>query len=162
MKIELRELEFDIGGDNRVVEYRAEIWIDGELAFEASSDGDFGEDVFVQVGRITIAEIDAWLGDNRPPEIVDGERRPADLALEVAGIVDTAAYTDLIERKLRHQVIAIEDDAVKGYTLVGTRQATIAALRKRNPSALIVTGEDQTLIVRAAQLLFRGAPPSLN
>jgi hypothetical protein len=84
MKIELRNLETSFPTEGELVEYQAEIWIDGTLAFEASSDGDFGQDVFVQVGPITKQEVDQWIGENRPAESIHGKIYPADLGSEFA------------------------------------------------------------------------------
>ena len=155
MKIELRNLETTFPTEGELVEYQAEIWIDGTLAFEASSDGDFGQDVFVQVGSITKEEIDRWIGENCPSESVDGIIYPADLGSEVAEMVDTAAFSKVIERTLKTKLVTIQGHQVVTYELVGPLDKTIAALKREVPSALVVTADDQALIVRAARLLFK-------
>ena len=155
MKIELRNLETTFPTEGELIEYQAEIWIDNNLAFEASSDGDFGQDVFVQVGSITKEEVDRWIGENRPAESIDGKICPADLVSEIAEMVDTAAFSKVIERTLKTKLVTIQGNKVVAYQLVGPRNKTIAALKREVPSALVVTANDQALIVRAARLLFK-------
>jgi len=155
MKIELRNLETTFPTEGELVEYQAEIWIDGTLAFEASSDGDFGQDVFVQVGSITKEEVDRWIGENRPAESVDGKIYPADLGSEIAEMVDTAAFSKVIERALKTKLVTIEGHQVVTYELVGPLDKTIATLKREVPAALVVTANDQALIMRAARLLFK-------
>jgi hypothetical protein len=155
MKIELRNLETSMPTEGELVEYQAEVWIDGALAFEASSDGDFGQDVFIQVGSITRDEVDQWIGENRPGTSIDGIIYPADLGSEIADMVDTAAFSKIIEHTLKTKLVTIQDNQVVTYDLVGPRDLTIAALEREVPSALIVTANDNALIVRAARLLFK-------
>ena len=138
-----------------MVEYQAEIWIDDALAFEASSDGDDGQDVFVQVGSVTRNEVDQWIGENRAAVSVDGIIYPADLESEIADIVDTSAFSKTIERTLKTSLVTIQGKRVITYKLVGPRDEAIAALKRDVPSALIVTANDEALIARAARLLFK-------
>ena len=155
MKIELRNLETTFPTEGELVEYQAEIWIDNTLAFEASSDGDFGQDVFVQLGSITKEEVDRWIGENRPAESIDGKICPADLGSEIAEMVDTAAFSKVIERTLKTKLVTIQGHQVVTYELVGPLDKTIAALKREVPSALVVTADNPALIVRAARLLFK-------
>ncbi|MCH2221038.1 MAG: hypothetical protein MK097_12070, partial [Dechloromonas sp.] len=66
MKIELRRINHNPKLSEETNAYSAEVWIDGEHAFDARNQGQGGCDFYRQTGRWTEAEVSAWLKANRP------------------------------------------------------------------------------------------------
>ena len=65
MQIELRRISYSAALSQETAAFSAEVWIEGELAFHARNQGTGGADFYHQVGRWTVAEVDAWLAPFR-------------------------------------------------------------------------------------------------
>ncbi len=134
MLIELRKLKIIEQLSKDCACYTAELWIDGRLAFLASNRGQGGADDYRQVGVITEAEVDSWLKDNRPVRTLHGIVLPPTLEHEVAFLMDEAENISLLRRRLRTNVITIEDGQVYTYPLKKRPlTSVIAAIRAKNP-----------------------------
>jgi hypothetical protein len=80
----------------------------------------------IAVGAITEAEVNSWLRANRQRSS-HGMTFDPDLEHEVATLMDQAEQHALLRRRLRSNVVTIEDGAVYTYPLKGRSAAVIAA-----------------------------------
>lgn len=87
MKIELRRINHNPKLSEETEAFTAEVWIDGECAFEARNQGQGGCDLYRQVGRWTEAEVNAWLKANRPIRPFEGLTLQHDLEAEVGDLL---------------------------------------------------------------------------
>ena len=132
MKIELRSLKLHKQLSQETNAYTATIWIDGEAAFAASNHGQGGCDEYRQIGAKTEQDVEAWIKANTP----DGN-----LEIVVGDLIEKAEAIKTLKRKLKSNVVTIEDGKVYSYKL-GAR------LR---PGTRIVGAED---LEEAAALLM--------
>jgi hypothetical protein len=137
---------------------RAEIWIDGELAFHARNQGTGGADFYHQVGRWTEREVDAWLKSNRPPHMLGGYIAcDHDLELEVSDLLTRAVEGRRLKRLLRTNLITIENGQILQYPLRKRPLAIVArAVRATNPEVVIVNAAGEDVLTRALDLLLSG------
>lgn len=145
MLFELRKLKIIKQLSRDCTCYTAELWIDGRLAFLAGNRGQGGADDYRQAGVLTEAEVESWLKANRPVRKFHGIPLPPTLEHEVAFLMDEAENMALLRRRLRTNIITIEDGKVYTYPLKKRPIATaIAALRTKIPRIEILneTGDD--------------------
>jgi hypothetical protein len=154
MLIELRKLKIIKQLSQDCACYTAELWIDGRLAFLTSNRGQGGADDYRQVGVITEAEVDTWLKANRPVRRFHGIVLPPTLEHEVAFLMDEAENIALLRRRLRTNVITIEDGQVYTYPLKQRPGATvIAAIRTKKPQIEILNETGDHGLRRAVHIL---------
>lgn len=133
------------------------MWIDGTPAFHASNRGHGGADDFHTVGKVSVAEVDAWLAANRPVTHSHGVEFPVTLDIELAAMMDMIAETKQMRRKTRTHVVTIDGAQVFAYPLIGrTPAVVIEGVRKRSPNSRIVN-DDDAAITDAVRLLLATA-----
>ena len=79
MQIELRRISYSAALSQETAAFSAEVWIEGELAFHARNQGTGGADFYHQVGRWTVAEVDAWLKAHPACAAICVAHRPGDV-----------------------------------------------------------------------------------
>lgn len=155
MLIELRKVRIVKALSEETTCYTAEIWIDGALAFHASNRGHGGADDYRPVGAITEAEVNRWLEANRPTRSFHGMTFEPDLENEVARLMDEAEHLALIRRRLRTNVVTIENGDVYSYPLKGRPVAAlISAIRAKKSDIEIVNEAGEPGLARAVQILL--------
>lgn len=154
MLIELRKLKIIKRLSQDCSCYTAELWIDGQLAFLASNHGQGGADDYRRVGVITEAEVDTWLKANRPDRPFHGIVLAPTLEHEVAFLMDEAENIALLRRRLRSNVITIEDGQIYTYPLKKRPvAAVIAAIRTKKPQIEILNETPDDGLRRAVHIL---------
>ena len=124
MQIELRRISYSAALSQETAAFSAEVWIEGELAFHARNQGTGGADFYHQVGRWTVAEVDAWLKANRPVRTLDENLGcDHDLEIEVADLLARELESRRLKRLLRTNLLTIEIGRILQYPL-----------RKRSPA----------------------------
>lgn len=160
MLIELRKLRIMKALSEETPCYTAEIWINGALAFHASNRGHGAADDYRQAGAITEAEVNNWLRANRPIRSFHDMTFEPDLEHEIASLMDQAEHLALLRRRMRTNVVTIEDDEVFTYPLRGRPAAAlVAALRAKSPGIEIVNEAGEAGLERAVQILLAQASP---
>ncbi len=155
MKIELRRITHSAALSQETTAYRAEIWIDGELAFHAHNHGHGAADFFDKVGRWEVAEVDAWLKANRLPWALGDLTLDHDLESEVSDLLTRALEGRRLKRLLRTNLVTIEKDQIFQYPLRKRPIATISsAVLATNPKAVVVNGAGDEVFERALDLLI--------
>ncbi|HEX7854998.1 MAG TPA: hypothetical protein VF503_15015 [Sphingobium sp.] len=155
MLIELRKLKVIKALSEETSCYTAEIWIDGALAFLASNRGHGGADDFRQKGTLTEAEVDQWLKAHRTARTYQGIDLDPSLENEVAEKIDVAESVSALRRRLRTNIVTIEDGAVYSYPLKKRPpDPVIAAIRIKRPAAEILNGADDARLLAAARLIL--------
>lgn len=151
MQIELRRISYSAALSQETAAFSAEIWIDGELAFRARNEGAGGADFYHQMGRRTVAEVDAWLADNRLPRYLDENLAcDHDLEIEVSDLLIRAVESRRLKRLLRTNLVTIENDRILQYPLRKRPLAIVSrAVRATNPAAVIVNDADDEVFARA-------------
>ena len=153
MLIELRKLKVIKALSEETSCYTAEIWIDGALAFLASNRGQGGADDYRQNGTITEAEVDRWLKAHRTTRTYQGINLEPSLEQEIATLIDEAESVSALRRRLRTNIVTIEDGAVYSYPLKKRpAEPLIAAIRSKKPTAEILNGADEATLLKAARL----------
>lgn len=161
MLIELRKLRIMKALSEETPCYTAEIWINGALAFHASNRGHGAADDYRQAGAITEAEVNNWLRANRPIRSFHDMTFEPDLEHEIASLMDQAEHLALLRRRMRTNVVTIEDGEVFTYPLRGRPAAAlVAALRAKSPGIDIVNEAGEAGLARAVQILLAQASPS--
>ena len=156
MQIELRRISYSAALSRETSAFSAEVWIDGELAFLVRNEGTGGADFYRQVGRLTQAEVDAWLASNRLPRMLDEHLGcDHDLEIEVSDLLIRAVEGRRLKRLLRTNLVTIESDQILHYPLRKRPLAIIArAVRATNPAAVIVNDAGDEVFARALDLLL--------
>ncbi len=155
MLIELRKLKIIKALSEETACYTAEIWIDGVLSFHASNRGHGAADDYRRSGALTEAEVNAWLKANRPARSFHGMTFEPDLEHEVARLMDEAEHLALLRRRLRTNVVTIEDGEVYTYPLKGRPVAALmSSIRAKKPDIEFVNETGEPGLVRAVQLLL--------
>lgn len=155
MHIELRKLRVMAGLSEETACYTAEIWIDGVRSFAASNRGHGGADYYHPLGSVTEAEVNDWLRANRPTRVFHGIMLEPSLEHEIAHLMDAAEQGKALRRKLRTNIITIENGSVYSYPLKGRPPAAVAsAIRKTNPAAEIVYDSESPAFESALVLLL--------
>ncbi len=155
MNIELRKLRIVAALSEETACYSAEIWIDGVKAFAASNRGHGGADDYDQLGTITEAEVDEWLRANRTAKVFHGLTLEPSLEHEVAHLMDVVEQAKVLKRKLRTNIVTIEEGTVYTYPLKGRPPAAvIAAIRRTKPAVEIVNDAGEPSIAKAVDLLL--------
>lgn len=155
MLIELRKLRIIKALSEETPCYTAEIWIDGALAFHASNRGHGGADDYRPVGAIAEAEVNRWLKANRSTRSSHGMTFEPDLENEVARLMDAAEHLALLRRRLRTNVVTIENGDVYSYPLKGRPFAALSsAIRAKKPDIEIVNEAGEPGLARAVQVLL--------
>lgn len=155
MLIELRKLKIIKALSEETTCYTAEIRIDGALAFLASNRGQGGADDYRAAGTLTEAEVDGWLKANRTTRRYQGIDLEPSLELEVSTLMDEAESVTALRRRLRTNIITIEDGAVYSYPLKKRpAEPLITAIATRRPTAEILNGADAVTLLRAARLVL--------
>ncbi len=99
MKIELRRITHSAALSQETTAYRAEIWIDGELAFHSHNHGHGSADFFDKVGCWDLAEVDTWLKANRAPTVLGDITLDHDLEAEVSDLLTRALEGRRVKRR---------------------------------------------------------------
>ena len=155
MKIELRRITHSAALSQETTAYRAEIWIDGELAFHAHNQGHGSADFFDKVGCWDLAEVDTWLKANRAPTVLGDITLDHDLEAEVSDLLTRALEGRRLKRLLRTNLVTIEKDQIFQYPLRKRPVATISsAVLATNPKAVVVNGAGDEVFERALDLLM--------
>ena len=158
MLIDLRRLKIVKALSEETPCYTAEIWIDGILSFHASNRGHGGADDYRQAGAMTEAAVNAWLKANRPVRSYHGMIFEPDLESEIARLMDEAEQLGLLRRRLRTNIVTIEDGEVYTYPLKRRPAAAlISAIRSKKPGIEIVNESGEPGLVRAAHILLAKA-----
>lgn len=156
MQIELRRISYSAALSQETAAFSAEVWIEGELAFHARNQGTGGADFYHQVGRWTVAEVDAWLKANRPVRTLDENLGcDHDLEIEVADLLARELESRRLKRLLRTNLLTIESGQILQYPLRKRPPAMVArAVRATNPAAVIVNDAGDEVFARALDLLL--------
>ncbi|WP_298399042.1 hypothetical protein [Sphingobium sp.] len=156
MQIELRRISYSAALSQETAAFSAQVWIDGELAFHARNEGMGGADFYHQVGRWTVAEVDAWLKANRPVRYLDENLAcDHDLEIEVSDLLIRAVEGRRLKRLLRTNLVTIENDQILQYPLRKRPLAIVSrAVRATNPAAVIVNDAGDEVFARALDLLL--------
>lgn len=155
MKIELRRITHSAALSQETAAYRAEIWIDGELAFHAHNQGHGSADFFDKVGRWDESEVQAWLKANRPPRALGDTTIDHDLEWEVSDLLTYALEGRRLKRLLRTNLVTIEKNQIFQYPLRKRPLANISrAVLATNPDAVIVNGAADDVFEHALDLLI--------
>ncbi|HUD91672.1 MULTISPECIES: hypothetical protein [Sphingobium] len=156
MQIELRRVSYSAALSQETAAFSADVWIDGELAFHARNQGTGGADLYHQVGRWTLAEVDAWLKANRPVRTLDENLAcDHDLEIEVSDLLLRAVEGRRLKRLLRTSLLTIENDRILQYPLRKRPLAIISrAVRATNPAAIVVNDAGDEVFARALDLLL--------
>ena len=161
MQIALRKLKLALHLSEETTAYSAEIWIDGQLAFQASNQGHGGADHYREIGRWSAQDVDAWLIANRPPHRSGTLELPHDLEIEIGVLIAVADALALLKRRLKTNVLTIEAKGVMAYPLrKRPREIVERAVRAMNPATEIVTGNDAGQLLRAARIISSAASNS--
>ena len=157
MKIELRRINYNPKLSEETNAYSAEIWIDGEHAFDARNQGQGGCDFYRQTGRWTEAEVNAWLKIHRPIRPFQGLPLEQDLEAEVGDLLAHELEYRRLRRLLRTNLITIERGQIFQYPLrKRPLDLVMRAVIATNPAAVIVnTGGDE--VVREALAILLAA-----
>ena len=156
MQIELRRISYSAALSQETAAYSAQIWIDGELALHARNQGTGGADFYHQVGRWTVAEVDAWLKANRPVRTLDENLAcDHDLEIEVSDLLLHAVKGRRLKRLLRTNLVTIENNQILQYSLRKRPLAIITrAVRATNFAAVIVNDAGDEVFARALNVLL--------
>lgn len=158
MLIALRKLRIIKALSEETRCYTAEIWIDGAPAFHASNRGHGGADDYRQVGAITEAEVNSWLRANRPTRSFHGMTFQPDLEHEVASLMDQTEHFAMLRRRMRTNIVTIEDGEVYTYPLKGrSGAALVAVLRAKKPDIEVVNETGEAGLARAVHVLLAQA-----
>jgi hypothetical protein len=126
------------------------------VGLHARNQGTGGADFYVQVGRWTQDEVDAWLRSNRPSRDLDDNLACVhDLEIEVSDLLLRAVEGRRLKRLLRSNLITIENDRVQKYPLRKRPLAIITrAVRAANPDAVLVNDAGDEVFACALDLLL--------
>lgn len=153
MKIELRRINHNPKLSEETNAFSAEIWIDGERAFEARNQGQGGCDFYRQLGRWSEAEVDAWLKANRPIRPFQGLTLEHDLEAEVGDLLASELEYRRLKRLLRTNLITIERGQIFQYPLRRRPLDLVArAVTATNPAAVIVNAGGDDAIRKAVAI----------
>lgn len=155
MKIELRRINHNPRLSEETNAYTAEIWIDGERAFDARNQGQGGCDLYRQIGRWTEAEVNAWLKANRPIRPFQGLTLEHDLEAEVGDLLAYELEYRRLKRLLRTNLITIERGQIFQYPLrKRSLDLVTRAVIATNRQAVIVNGGEDDVIRQALAILL--------
>lgn len=155
MKIELRRINHNAKLSEETDAYTAEIWIDGERAFDARNQGQGGCDLYRQIGRWTEAEVNAWLKANRPIRPFQGLTLEHDLEAEVGDLLAYELEYRRLKRLLRTNLITIERGQIFQYPLRKRPLDLVTrAVIATNRQAVIVNGGEADVIRQALAILL--------
>lgn len=158
MKIELRRINHNPKLSEETNAYSAEVWIDGEYAFDARNQGQGGCDFYRQTGRWTEAEVNAWLKTNRPIRPFQGLTLEHDLEAEVGDLLEHELEHRRLKRLLRTNLVTIERGQIFQYPLRRRPLDLVArAVTATNPAAVIVNGGGDEVIRQALAILLAAA-----
>jgi len=150
MKIELRRINHNPKLSEEANAYSAEIWIDGEHAFDARNQGQGGCDFYRQTGRWTEDEVNAWLKAHRPIRPFQGLTLEHDLEAEVGDLLEHELEYRRLKRLLRTNLITIERGQIFQYPLRKRPLDLVTqAVTTTNPAAVIVNGGGDEVIRKA-------------
>jgi hypothetical protein len=155
MKIELRRINHNLKLSEETNAYTAEIWIDGERAFDARNQGQGGCDLYRQIGRWTEAEVNTWLKANRPIHPFRGLTLEHDIEAEVGDLLAHELEYRRLKRLARTNLITIERGQIFQYPLRKRPFDLVArAVTATNRQAVIVNGGDDDVIRQALTILL--------
>ncbi|CCA93085.1 putative uncharacterized protein [Novosphingobium sp. PP1Y] len=155
MKIELRRINHNAKLSEESNAYTAEIWIDGERAFDARNQGQGGCDFYRQIGRWSEAEVNAWLKANRPVRTYQGLTLEHDLEAEVGDLLARELEYRRLKGLLRTNLVTIERGQVFQYPLRKRPLDLVArAVTATNRQAVIVNGAHDDVIRQALAILL--------
>jgi hypothetical protein len=155
MKIELRRINHNAKLSEETNAFTAEVWIDGERAFDARNQGQGGCDLYRQIGRWTEAEVNAWLKANRPIRPFQGLTLEHDLEAEVGDLLGHELEYRRLKRLLRTNLVTIERGQILQYPLRKRPLDLVArAVTATNRQAVIVNGSDDDVIRQALTILL--------
>ena len=155
MKIELRRINHNPKLSEETNAYTAEVWIEGERAFDARNQGQGGCDLYCQIGRWTEAEVNSWLKANRSIRPFQGLTLEHDLEAEVGDLLAQELEYRRLKRLARTNLITIERGRIFQYPLRKRPLDLVArAVRATNPQAVIVNGGDDAVIRQALAILL--------
>jgi hypothetical protein len=155
MKIELRRINYNPKLSEETDAFTAELWIDGERAFDVCNQGQGGCDLYRQTGRWTEAEVDAWLKANRPIRPFQGLTLQHDLEAEVGDLLARELEYRRLKRLLRTNLITIERGQIFQYPLRKRSPDLVArAVLATNRQAVIVNGGSDDAIRQALAILL--------
>lgn len=155
MKIELRRINHNPKLSEETNAFSAEIWIDGEPAFEARNQGQGGCDLYRQLGRWCEAEVNVWLKANRPIRPFQGLTLEHDLEAEVGDLLASELEYRRLKRLLRTNLITIERGQIFQYPLRKRPLDLVArAVTATNPAAVIVNEGGDDVIRKAVAIVL--------
>lgn len=155
MKIELRRINYNAKLSEETNAYTAEVWIDGERAFDARNQGQGGCDFYRQIGRWSEAEVSSWLKANRPVRTYQGLTLEHDLEAEVGDLLERELEYRRLKRLLRTNLVTIERGQIFQYPLRKRPLDLVArAVTATNRQAVIVNGGDEGVIRQALAILL--------
>lgn len=155
MKIELRRINHNAKLSEETNAYTAEVWIDGERAFDARNQGQGGCDLYRQLGRWTEDEVNAWLKANRPIRPFQGLTLEHDLEAEVGDLLAYELEFRRLKRLARTNLITIERGQIFQYPLRKRPLDLVTrAVIATNPQAVIINGGGDDVIRQALAILL--------
>ncbi|WP_294131775.1 hypothetical protein [Sphingobium sp.] len=155
MKIELRRINHNPKLSEETNAYSAEVWIDGERAFDARNQGQGGCDHYRQIGQWTEAEVNAWLKSNRPILPFQGLTLEHDLEVEVGDLLAHELEHRRLKRLMRTNLVTIERGQIFQYPLRKRPLDLVAsAVTTTNSHIVIVNGGDDNVIRQALVILL--------
>ena len=132
--------------------YRFEMWIDGVHAFDADRrPAPSMTYSYTQLGDISIAQVDAWLRDNRPGYVLRGEHRPHVIEDEAAFLLSEACWLDLIRHWLTGCIVIYTGGAfrlgvLEAYSEDSPKRIRAAAA-EQFPDGIIVNDIDEPALL---------------
>lgn len=155
MKIELRRINHNARLSEETNAFAAEVWIDGERAFEARNQGQGGCDHYRQLGRWTEVEVSDWLKANRPARPFQGLTLEHDLEAEVGDLLARELEGRRLKRLLRTSLVTIERGQIFQYPLRKRSLELVArAVTATNPQAVVVNGAGDDVFGQALAILL--------
>lgn len=155
MKIELRRIHHSAQLSEETNAYTAEIWINGERAFDACNQGQGGCDLYRQLGRWSEAEVSDWLKANRPVRPFQGLTLEHDLEAEVGDLLAREIEGRRLNRLLRTNLVTIERGQIFQYPLRKRPLALVAgAVTATNPQAVVVNSAGDDVFGQALTILL--------
>lgn len=128
--------------------YRFEVWIDGVHAFDADRrPAPSMTYSYTQLADISIAQVDAWLRDNRPGYVMRGKHHPHVIEDEAAFLIAQGQWLDIVRHWLAGCIVIYTGGAfrlgvIEPYSEDSPKRIRAAAA-EQFPDGIIVNDIDE-------------------
>lgn len=133
-------------------QYRFEVWIDGAHAFDADRrPAPSMEYSYRQIGDVSIAQVDAWLRDNRAGRMLRGQHHPHVMEDEAAFLLAEGQWLDTVRHWLVSCIViytngAFRLGALEAYSEDSPKRISAAAA-EQFPDGIIVNDIDEPALI---------------